>query len=190
MEITIIDNGTEFLPELEIICEPYSKTIISVEDLEAHEPSPTGEILILSGGSRVPAIDEQPEYYQAEIELIKNSDRPMLGICLGFQLIAKSYGGELIKLPQKMSGVKIVDITKEDGIFDNAKPLEVHAHHLWALNEVPPDLVELARSNEGVEIFKHKAKPIYGVQFHPEAVVDPESSKIIFNILDRLARQI
>lgn len=58
--------------------------------------------------------------------------------------------------------------------------LSVYESHRWGITDLPNELEELARSKDGIEIFRHKTRPVYGFQFHPEAGVAPEESRRVF----------
>ncbi len=119
--------------------------------------------LILGGG---PSLDRT-----GNCELyVKELDVPILGICLGHQLIAKVFGGEVGK--GKVGGYAEVKIkvVEEDEIFEGIpKEFRAWASHMDEVKKLPKDFKLLAKSEIcEIEAMRHRSKPIYGVQWHPE----------------------
>jgi GMP synthase (glutamine-hydrolysing) len=131
-------------------------------------------ILSLGGDQSVRDID-QYDYLVAEAELLREeSERgtPILGVCLGGQLLAHALGGRVERLPARM--VKWAEVEKlppaEGDPVIGPLPNPVRALH-W--NEdgfsVPPGAVELlTRAGDGGEAFRWRDNA-WGIQFHPEA---------------------
>lgn len=96
---------------------------------------------------------------------------PIIGICLGHQIIANAFGSNIIKAPMPMHG-KISKIRhSQSGIFTNLPtPLKVTRYHSLIIDKVPDDFIITATTNDGIIMaIEHKSLPIYGVQFHPGA---------------------
>lgn len=121
-----------------------------------------------------------PQDLEYEIQTIKNiiGNKPIVGICLGHQLLALSLGGNTTKLkfghrganhPVKDLETGKVHITSQNhGYVVNSMPEDVEATHI--------------NINDGtIEGLKHKTMPIYSVQFHPEASAGPKDSEYIFD---------
>lgn len=120
-----------------------------------------------------------PEDLETEIENIKKiiGKKPIVGICLGHQLLALSLGGSTTKLKFGHRGCNHPVKDLETG--------RVHItsqNHGYVVNEVPEDVeITHVNINDGtVEGLKHKTMPVYSVQFHPEASAGPKDSEYIF----------
>jgi GMP synthase (glutamine-hydrolysing) len=112
-------------------------------------------------------------------------DLPILGICLGHQLMALAYGGET--RTGRYGGFAHVDIEvlEEDDILKGMAPAtKVWASHQDEVSKLPPDFILLARSNIcEIEAMRHKSKPLYGVQWHPEVSHTEKGVDLLKNFL-------
>ncbi|MEI6144754.1 MAG: gamma-glutamyl-gamma-aminobutyrate hydrolase family protein, partial [Candidatus Berkelbacteria bacterium] len=68
---------------------------------------------------------------------------------------------------------------QNDPIFANISNLKVYESHRWIVKKVGEDLLALAKSEDGIEVIKHKNRLIYGVQFHPEMLADDTCDQTI-----------
>lgn len=165
MKVLLIDNGTKHLGKLQDLLKNNE---IHVYKLFSKYPDFNSfDLVVLSGGSRISVVSA-PEVFKQEIDLIKKSETPILGICEGCEIIAYAFESELQYLEHKTKGIKKIELTSNE--FD--KKVEVYEAHHFAIKKLGRELTELAKSDGGVEIFKHKDKSIYGMQFHPEMFVD------------------
>lgn len=178
MKLLLIDNGTSYLEKIKFLLKGHLLTVVSYSDIP--ESYHTFDLIVLSGGHKVLINKENEQLIYKEIELIRYSSTPIIGICYGSELINYVFGGS-IKQIQKVKGLKIIHKHVKNSIFENIKDdLEVFENHSFAIDELSPDLVTLATSDSGVEIYRHKIKPIIGMQFHPEMFTDQASGDEIF----------
>ncbi len=113
---------------------------------------------------------------------------PTLGVCLGHQAIAVSFGARVIGADNVMHGKtsKIVHdgSTMYEGV---SSPFTATRYHSLMVDEksLPPELLISARSLDDNNIMgiRHNKYPIFGVQFHPESILSPDGRKIISNFL-------
>ena len=124
------------------------------------------------------------------MEVIKKyaGKKSILGVCLGHQAIAETFGAKLENIPTVFHGVQTsIKIVQEDYLFLGL-PKEILAgrYHSWIVsnNDFPSEL-EVTAVDEAGEIMalKHKTLDLHGVQFHPESILTPDGVQIIQNFL-------
>jgi anthranilate synthase/aminodeoxychorismate synthase-like glutamine amidotransferase len=117
-----------------------------------------------------------------------DSQRPLLGVCLGAQAIGEYYGGEIYHTPRLMHGKTSSIRHDATGVFGGVpSPFTATRYHSLCLAErrLPAVLRANAFSEDGViQGIAHRELPVHGVQFHPESVLTAEGGKIFQNFLD------
>jgi GMP synthase (glutamine-hydrolysing) len=125
--------------------------------------------LMLSGGRGNPY---EPLNLTANFVAMMNFNVPVIGFCLGHEIIAVAHRGRLKKLPDYLVRKEKITITKQDDpIFEGLNSNEVYLtrRHHFHVSELPPNFESLAESEiTPNEIIRHKLRPIYGFQAHPE----------------------
>jgi anthranilate/para-aminobenzoate synthase component II len=190
MHVLIIDNGTLNLEQLKKVIHG-SSDVISYSQIKEKtaEYFQKYDTVILSGGSAFPIVGNETILHD-EISLIRNLNKPIFGICYGFELIAAAFGAELERKHNKIHGTIEMKVIESDKIFKDIPNFKVYESHRWVVKEIPDCLLALARSKDGIEAFKHKTLPIYAVQFHPEMHVDQTcGNTILQNFLSSLVSQ-
>jgi anthranilate synthase component 2 len=113
---------------------------------------------------------------------------PILGVCLGHQLIAQLHGGAVGSAPELVHGmagdvVRIASDPLLDGLDERFSAGRYHS--LAAHEPLPETLIATARSDDGtVMALRHTTEAIHGVQFHPESVLTPDGPAIMRAFLD------
>ncbi len=137
--------------------------------------------LILSGGPT--------SVYEDDLGLSKellNLTIPILGICWGHQFIAHSLGGKVKYGDKGEYGHSIVKVDEADAIL-KGMPAEFQAwvSHRDEVVEVPPGFKSLAHSDTcAIEAMRHKEKPVFGVQFHPEVFHTQDGKIVLKNFVE------
>jgi anthranilate/para-aminobenzoate synthase component II len=167
MKTLIIDNHSKYINELSSMFSDV--VILSKENLTKDFDVAIYDLIVLSGGLNVPTVMRHPEEYKYEIELIKNTNIPIIGICLGLEIITETFDGELQELPEEHRGLIKLQITNSDlEKVLGTSSIEVNEGHHIGIKQMPHDFISCAQSEHGIEILRHKEKPILGFQFHPE----------------------
>lgn len=125
------------------------------------------DFIILTGSSSYNALWDTSKF-KKEIHLIKTTTNPVLGICFGFELICLANGSKLIEMEEGAQEDQHIEVVNNDKIFGDIKNITVHESHNWAVTDLGNKLLGLARSQFGWEVVKHRDRPLYGIQFHPE----------------------
>ncbi|MFT6497184.1 MAG: anthranilate synthase/aminodeoxychorismate synthase-like glutamine amidotransferase [Alphaproteobacteria bacterium] len=118
---------------------------------------------------------------------------PILGICLGHQSIAQSYGAKIIKSELLMHGKVDKIIHNSHSLFDNI-PNNFNAtryHSLTVKEETIPECLNIiARSEKDNSIMaiSHKNLPVFGLQFHPESISSEYGHQILKNFLKKIVK--
>jgi len=114
----------------------------------------------------------------------------MLGVCLGHQGIAESFGGQLYNLPAVLHGIATdADIiTGEDRLFKGLPTqFKVGRYHSWVVtpDTMPEELEITARDANGqVLALRHRKYDVRGVQFHPESILTEHGHQMLKNWLE------
>jgi GMP synthase (glutamine-hydrolysing) len=126
------------------------------------------DIVILSGT----ALKDMATLSRLEkFQWLKETEKPVLGICAGMETIGMVYGMRLTRCLE--IGMTLVKVVKENPLFSGG--LKAYSLHSVCV-EPSADFEVWAESAKCAQVIKHKMKPIYGVLFHPE-VRNPELIK-------------
>ena len=116
--------------------------------------------------------------------LVRALEVPLLGVCLGHQAIAEALGGR-VRRAAPVHG-KVQPITHDGtGLFAQLQsPLLATRYHSLVVDELPPELLACAWSQEGhVMALRHVSRPLFGVQFHPESIGTPDGKALLRRFL-------
>lgn len=137
----------------------------------------------------------RPEDAGISIELIQNFSKrkPILGICLGHQAIAYSFGAKIISAPRLMHGKTDQINHKANGLYRGIEnPMLVTRYHSLVVDRItlPKCLDITAEASDGsIMGLKHKKLPIEGVQFHPESYMCDDGMTLLKRFIQRTERR-
>jgi anthranilate synthase/aminodeoxychorismate synthase-like glutamine amidotransferase len=186
MKIIVIDNYDSFTYNLvQMLLSKRNKVTVKRNDeitLEEVRELKPDKILISPGPGK-------PEDSKVSLEIIKQLSKfiPVLGVCLGHQAIAVSFGGKVVKAPELLHG-KSSEIIHDAKTIFNKVPQNFNAiryHSLIVEREtLPSDLIVSAQTGNGLIMgLRHITLPLEGIQFHPESILSENGKKIINNWL-------
>jgi len=108
-------------------------------------------------------------------------------VCLGHQAIAQAFGGRVVRAPVPMHGkISRISHTGTDILEGVASPFSATRYHSLTVDRasLPDVLVPTAWTEDGVLMaMRHRALPIFGVQFHPESIASEAGHDILRNFL-------
>lgn len=182
----MIDNYDSFVYNLVRYFQELNEEIIlrrndeiTIEEIEAMKP----EGIIISPGPK------RPEDAGLSEEIVRHfrGRLPILGICLGHQVIGHVFGADIICGKAPVHGKVHKVFHREEGLFTGL-PLPFNAtryHSLIVDANTLPDCLEVTSETEDGVIMglRHRTYPIYGVQFHPEAELTEYGHEFLMNFL-------
>ncbi len=184
--IAVIDNYDSFtynlvqyLGEMGQEVQVFRNDRISVERLAAMKPTH----LVISPG---PGRPERDAGISNEAIAQFHGNVPILGVCLGHQCIAHTFGSRVGQAPRLMHGKVSTIRHGGDRLFSGIPAVfEATRYHSLIVEEpLSADLVVTARTPEGeVMALRHRSAPTYGVQFHPESILTAYGKRLLRNFV-------
>jgi len=155
---------------------------ISIKEIAALQP----EAIVISPG---PGNPDQAGISLSVVEHFYESI-PILGVCLGHQVIGQYFGGKIIKAKVPMHGKISTIYHDEQTIFQGLNnPLRVTRYHSLVLdNDSIPDCLSISAYSEEKEIMaiRHKTYNVEGVQFHPESIMTESGLSLLQNFFENI----
>ena len=176
-------NLVQYFGELGADLNVYRNDKITLKQISALRPN---QVVISPGPGR-------PEDAGISVDLIKefSGKIPILGVCLGHQCLGYAFGGRIIRAKKLMHGKTSKIRHNHKDLFKGVSdPFEATRYHSLVIERasLPKCLEVTARTSDG-EIMgvRHRALPLWGIQFHPESILTVEGKKILKNFMERCA---
>jgi GMP synthase (glutamine-hydrolysing) len=181
-KVYVVDNGGQWTHRIwrvvrELGCE--TKIIPNTTPVDHVD----ADALILSGGApriawEAPKLGNCTDYFD-------HFRGPILGECVGMQLMAIRFGGKAGPAEVPEYGLAKLRVIEEDDLFkDLPKEFLVWESHNDEVKEAPSFAVLAMSENCKIQAIKHFDKPLYGVQFHPEVNNTEHGDKILRNFVN------
>jgi anthranilate synthase/aminodeoxychorismate synthase-like glutamine amidotransferase len=173
-------NLVHFLGELGAVCEVRRNDQLSVADAMALRP----EAIVLSPG---PCTPDEAGICLGLIKAAAAGHVPLLGVCLGHQAIGQAFGGRVIRAPVPMHGKISPILHRGSDVFAGLpSPFDATRYHSLIVERasLPEVLEATADTADGLIMgLRHRALPIWGVQFHPESIASQHGHDLLRNFL-------
>lgn len=177
---SFVYNLARYVGELGYSREVYRHDGITIDELRALNPS---HIIISPGPG-----DPQQAGISLDIFKYFAASVPILGVCLGHQVLGEAFGGRVVRAQCPMHGKASQISHTGTGIFKNIpNPLIVGRYHSLIVEpeSLPESLRVTAWSGEGeIMALEHRSLPVVGVQFHPESVLTEYGYELLRNFLE------
>jgi anthranilate synthase component II len=192
--ILLIDNYDSFTYNLfQYVSEQNANVMvvrndkITITEIEQLNP----KAIIISPGPGLP--DQAGICVEAVQKFYKSI--PIMGVCLGHQVIGVALGGKVRPARQIKHGKTSLVTHNETEIFKNLQtPAEVMRYHSYVIDhEGFPNNLEIAAisiDDNEIMAIKHDEYPIYGMQFHPESIGTTSGKQMIKNFLSEIGKEI
>ncbi len=177
-------NLVHFLGELGAVCDVRRNDTLSVAAALALKP----EAVVISPGPCT------PNEAGICLDLIRAAppDLPILGVCLGHQAIGQAFGASVVRAPVPMHGkTSRISHDGRDLFAGLPNPFAATRYHSLTVAEdsLPPSLLATAHSEDGLLMgLRHRERPVFGVQFHPESIASVGGHEILANFLAVIRR--
>ncbi|MFV9510518.1 anthranilate synthase component II [Tepidibacillus sp. LV47] len=172
-------NLVQYLKMLGESVEVKRNDAITIDQIRMMNP----DLIVISPG---PCTPKEAGISVSVVEQLSD-EFPILGICLGHQIIAQAFGAKIVHALAPVHG-KVHPITHDGkGVFRGLKnPLNVTRYHSLIVDKktLPEDLVITSTTAEGeIMGIRHKYKLVEGIQFHPEAILTEHGIDMLKNFL-------
>lgn len=165
--IIVIDCGSSKTPFIESCVDEFEDVeIVGMYDFDYSYAKHCDGIII--SGAPILITEKDPEPYLALFSWLKSTNKPVLGICFGHQILGLTYGALASRLREDRDW-QTVEVIADCPLFDKLpNEIELMEDHCEAVS-IPANFTHVAVSDACVnEAMMHHSKPLFGVQFHPE----------------------
>ena len=185
--ILIVDNHDSFVYNIVHVVAKYDNNIniVRKENIKSElKNSNKYKKIIISPGPGFPRDNKESFIFLRNKAFLKT---PILGVCLGMQIIIHAFGGEVIESQNVMHGkISNVFFKKSNLFHDLGSAMKCMRYHSLIANKSKlPDCLKViaCTSRQEIMAIEHVSRPVYGVQFHPESILTIGGERIIENFI-------
>lgn len=175
-------NIVQYLQELGVTPRVFKNDEVTIEELKNIDFNS----VIISPGPGNPC-NKSSTGVCGDIVKEFYTTKKILGVCLGHQLIASHFGARIVKDPEPYHGkTSKIYIERESKLFkDIPNGFEATRYHSLKAVDLPHCLIPLAYTDDKILMaLKHRDYEVYGVQFHPEAILTQYGHRLFENFLN------
>lgn len=189
--ILILDFGSQYTQliarrtrESNVYCEihPFYE---SINKIVSEKENLNLKGIILSGGPASVLGKDSPRLSEENLNFIKEKRIPVLGLCYGFHLIAKNFGGEIHKAKHREYGHTLIQVGKKSVLYSGIKKeIKVWMSHGDSIHKLPENFEITSKSKNGIiSSYENKKLGLYGLQYHPEVHHTDFGKEILNNFI-------
>jgi anthranilate/para-aminobenzoate synthase component II len=172
MKILLINNHTDYLHNVQNALAGHDVEVqVYKPGLEFHHEGKDLIVLSGGGGEGYELKDKRHGklWYEDEMSFVLACDKPIVGICMGFEVISAAFGSKVEHVGRLVKGFKNARTTPRGEKHLSQVNLSQFEWHRYGVSQVSSKHFEvLAHSATGIEMIKHHKRPIIATQFHPE----------------------
>ena len=186
-KILMIDNYDSFtynlfqyFSELGSSVEVWRNDSFELDDIKGFDP----DLIVISPGP------SRPEKAGLSMEVVQSfaDTYPILGVCLGHQVIGAVFGARVIRAERIMHGKTSQVFHNEKNLFRGvSNPVTATRYHSLIIeNENLPDKISVCAKTDQDEIMGIHVKDtlVFGVQFHPESILSVDGKLLLRNAIE------
>jgi anthranilate synthase component 2/para-aminobenzoate synthetase component 2 len=184
--ILLIDNYDSFVFNVARYLEELGETVNVRRNDEVGKHDLRAKAIVISPGPCAP----QQAGQSLDVVRTFSGQRPILGICLGHQVIGEAFGAKVTRARRPMHGDSSEILHDGTDVFAGLPQRFSAGRYHSLIVEVPENspLQVTARSDEGeVMGLRHREHPTFGVQFHPESILTEHGYDLLRNFLKEAA---
>lgn len=176
LNVIVIDYGVKFNILNRLFCYGCSVQVVSFDTSYDKIISLKPDGILLSNGPGDPALIEKQKIFT--IQKLISLNIPIFGICLGHQLLSLAVGANASKLSFGHRG-----LNHPSGLHDTVKVTSQNHGYVICNTQESNNLLQVCGYNVNdatISIVVHKLRPVFSVQYHPEASPGPHDSDFLF----------
>ena len=186
IRVLVVDNYDSFTYNLVQCLEQFHgvRVVVLRNDDACWRDADLGDFdcVVISPG---PGRPQRPADFGICRAIIAATQVPLLGVCLGHQGVCHAFGGTVTSAPEPRHGR--TSLVQHDGdVLFAGVPSQFHAvrYHSLMAGTVPGVLEVIATADDGVTMgLRHRSRPIWGLQFHPESVGTEHGEQLLSNFI-------
>ncbi len=180
--VLLLNNRSETLRQLLEVLRGCGVEVEVKQPMEEFKPE--NYLGIIVSGGVIPGGQRQ-KYLEWYCRFYRTVEVPVLAICLGLRILGYCHASRMRRLHPSELGITKIFFHREYPLAPGRKELLVYENHDFELLSLREPLENYASSNRcSIQAVKHKYKPLFAVQFHPEVAEGNEGPLIIENFVE------